>query len=317
VEAIRNLAVQRLNYILSNGQMTALGAHDEIERIPTSQNKAAPFFRHFLPLRNALVALLAGSYRSYFKVALAHPREVGRDPDKWAWAQLQPLIATVLEWIRNWHILACDGANQSQPFPVGTFEAVPGQTVSVPLPLTAPLFPPPESWRAPAWLFQIGSFVGIGPLKDKHVPRTDSEEKLSTAHTRLLLKGARRVFLWELGAAIKTVRNEEIAAAGAIPGEREGGQSAEAKKQKHWSKGTKGLVQKKADLSRYMQGLTEKQQLAASLNWEYGLGLTEIASRMGIDRKTAAGHIDAATRKIPQVLSSEKRKGQRAKNTSE
>jgi len=89
-----------------------------------------------------------------------------------------------------------------------------------------------------------------------------------------------------------------------------------AKKPKHWLKGTQGLA-RKADLSRYMQGLTEKQQLAASLKWEYLLGLGEIASRMGIDRKTAFEHIHAAKRKMEEGFSNEKHKVDGAKNTSE
>jgi hypothetical protein len=50
-----------------------------------------------------------------------------------------------------------------------------------------------------------------------HVPANDSDQKLGAAHTRLLFKGARRSFLLQLGTAIETVRNEELAAADAIP----------------------------------------------------------------------------------------------------
>jgi predicted DNA-binding protein YlxM (UPF0122 family) len=59
--------------------------------------------------------------------------------------------------------------------------------------------------------------------------------------------------------------------------------------------------------------LTEKQHMAFSLKFEYGLGLAEIASRMGLDRKTAYEHIKSAGRKIDQGLSSDKRKARRAK----
>jgi len=81
-------------------------------------------------------------------------------------------------------------------------------------------------------------------------------------------------------------------------------------------KGTEGLV-RKTDLSRYSQfmcNLTEKQELAFRLRVEYGLKLTEVASRMGIDRKTAYEHIKAAIKKIDQARSSEKRNAKRAKN---
>jgi len=158
----------------------------------------------------------------------------------------------------------------------------------------------------------------VGPLKEKHVPATDSEEKLSAAHTRLLLKGARRVFLWELGAAIETVRNEETAAAGAIPVETIGRPILESEKRpKYWLKGVEGLGPKTVDLSKYTDGLTGKQQLAFSLKYEYGRGLAEIASRMGLDRKTAYEHLKAADRKVKQAHSSERRQVHRAKTAPE
>ena len=316
LEAIHNLTLRGLNEIFSSGQMAALHAHSEIQRTPVSRNKTGPFYEQFYRLQNIIVALLADSYRRYLKVAMVRPRDAGDDPDKWARTQLQPGVSATLEYIRDWYILACDGENECVRN-VGSGTFVPGQTISVSIPLTAPPSPPPESWRTPAWLFQIGPIVGIGPLKDKHVPASDSDEKLGAAHTRLLLKGARRVFLWELEAAIEIVQSEEIAAAGAIPEQTTGGeQSGEPKKPKHWLKGTVGLGQKKADLSRYMHGLTDKQQLAASLKWEYELGLTEIASRMGLDRKTAYEHIEAAQRKIDQARSNEKRSS-RTKSTPE
>ena len=62
----------------------------------------------------------------------------------------------------------------------------------------------------------------------------DSEEKLGKAHTRLLLKGARRVFLWDLGAAIETVQNEETAAAGAIRVETVNRQKRVPNKRRGW-----------------------------------------------------------------------------------
>jgi predicted DNA-binding protein (UPF0251 family) len=195
-----------------------------------------------------------------------------------------------------------------------------GQTSSLSIPLTVEPYPPPKSWRAPAWLFAISlAYVGVGLLKEKHVPATDSEEKLGAAHTRLLLKGARRVFLWELVGTIERVRNEETTAAGAIPAETVGGQTGGPNKRKgskHRLKGIEGLV-RKTDLSQYMLNLTEKQRLAFSLKFEYELGLTEIASRMRLDRKTVYEHIEAAKRKFDQVHSSEKRNANRAKGTPE
>lgn len=75
-------------------------------------------------------------------------------------------------------------------------------------------------------------------------------------------------------------------------------------------KGTEGLVRKR-DLSQYMDRLTEKQHLAFSLKFEYELRLSEIALRMGINRKTADEHIKAAQKKVEQARSSDKRKARR------
>jgi hypothetical protein len=82
-------------------------------------------------------------------------------------------------------------------------------------------------------------------------------------------------------------------------------------------KGTEGLGHKKADFSQYMADMTDKQQLAFSLKYEYELRLTAIASRMGIDRTTAREHLDAANRKLEQNRAFEKRKANRSKNNLE
>src|ERR1035441_1104697 len=73
--------------------------------------KTAAFFRYFIPLRKQMVALLAESYRRYFRLALAHPRQTGADPDQWARSQLQPAVGAALEWIRDGYIMGCDGEN--------------------------------------------------------------------------------------------------------------------------------------------------------------------------------------------------------------
>ena len=126
--------------------------------------------------------------------------------------------------------------------------------------------------------------------------------------------------MWDLAAAIETVRNEEIAAAGAIPVATIGEQAQrpnERQGAKHRIRGFEGLGPKNADLSRYTHILTERQQEAFSLKYEYGLGLAEIASRMGLDRKTAYEHIKAANKKINQAYSAERRKAHHAKSTPE
>ena len=317
-EAIGNLLLPELETILSGGWSAALAAHTEIEVRPVNQ-RTGPFYRHFLPELKNLISLLAASYRRYFKLALAHPRQAAPDPHAWAWSQLQPFVRLALEWIRNWYILACDGENQFMRR-VASTEFIPGRTVSMSIPAAVPPYPPPESWRAPAWLFAVGPPVGIMLMKTENVPERDSEQRLGAAHTRLLLKGARRTFLWELGAAIETVRNEEIAAAGAIPPPTIQVRKSESGKHKGLTrefKGTEGLGRKVSDFSKYMDGLTEKQQLAFSLRLEYRLPLTEVASRMGIDRKTAYEHFLAASKKIDETRSNEKRRAKHAKDHSE
>ena len=219
--------------------------------------------------------------------------------------------------MREWYVLACDGENQSVRIE-GSVSFAPGQMVSVSIPTNVPALST-SSWRAPAWLFGVSlAFFGVGRMKEKNVPSCDSEQRLGDAHTRLLLKGARRLFLSALVGAIETVHNEETAAAGAIhsdPPLREANITNDSSS--HRPKGTEGLVQKKSDLSQYMGGLTEKQQMSISLKYEYGLGLGEIASRMGITRKTAYEHLQAASKKIGQTRSREKRKAHGSKRASE
>ena len=318
VQAINELCENAFANLDSLSGRVGLTADTEIEHAPVAQ-KSARFFQHFHPLRQQMLELLTDSYRRYFKVALAHDSQTGGDPESWAWIQLQPALHAAFEWIREWYILACEGENQSVRH-LGSLEYIPGGAGSLSIPTTVPQFSPTTNWRAPAWLFRISlAYFGFGPLKTQHVPNMDSEERLGHAHTRLLLKGARRVFLWQLGAACRTVRNEETAAAGAIPQTTGGGPAEEPNKRKDSKrrlKGIDGLV-RKVDLSQYMHNLTEKQQLAFSLKFEYELGLAEIASRMGLDRKTAYEHIEAAKKKIDQARSNEKSKAHRPKSEDE
>lgn len=119
---------------------------------------------------------------------------------------------------------------------------------------------------------------------------------------------------------MEKVINEEIAAAGTVPAETAVGKMEDASERKSSlldAKGIDGLGPKKTDLSEYMYNLTDKQQLAFSLKYEYELKLAEIASRMRVDRKTAYEHIAAARRKIDQTHSSEKSRARRAKSTGE
>jgi predicted DNA-binding protein (UPF0251 family) len=316
LEAVADLCEDALAKLDHSSGLHAISAHSEIKRTSIDQ-KSAIFYRSLVPLRTEMIAVLAASYRRYFKLALAHPSQTGGDPTTWAWIQLQPAVHAALEWMSDWYVFACEGESRRMR-PVASFQFEPGKTVSTPIPNPFAPFPPVAAWRAPAWLFQVSLvLVGIGVVKTEHVPSKESVERLGPGHTRLILKGAKRVFLWNLGEVVERVRNEEIAAAGAIPAATIGGQTEEPSKQKGSKsllKGIDGLGPKKTDFSQYMHNLTEKQQLAFSLKFEYELGLAEIASRMGLDRKTAYEHIEAAKRKINQARSNEKSKAHRTKS---
>jgi hypothetical protein len=296
VKAISELFEDGFAQITSFGSGEALMAHSEIERMLIAQ-KTGPFFRHFVPLQKGMVALLADTYRRCFKLALAHVSQTGGDPDMWAQAQLWPAVCVVLDWIRDWYILACDGESQSMRR-VGSMPFVAGGTASLSIPSTLPPLPPPTSWRAPAWLFQVSPLVGIGPLKMQHVPSRDSEEKLGEAHTRLLLKGAKKAFLWALGAAIERVRNEETAAAGAIRVETVNGQIRSPNKRKGWQQRIRlyNTIRKVLSANPTLEGMEfcaelDKRHAPPLVDWtergEWQDGLTwkEAWGKKGLQRK--------------------------------
>lgn len=65
--------------------------------------------------------------------------------------------------------------------------------------------------------------------------------------------------------------------------------------------GFDGLGQKETDLSHYFDAadLTDRQSECASLSWEYGLGVTEIARRLGLGHhSTVQESLDAAKRRL-------------------
>jgi hypothetical protein len=273
LEAVANMMGQELREFFSGTVMTGLGVHAEIEHGSVNQ-KSVAFYLHYHPLRRKLALLLAGDYRRYFKLALAHPDQVGRDANKWVLDQLQPAIRDALEWIPDWYMLACDGENQ-QVRRSEAIDFVPGQMVSSSVPLSASPIWSPKPWGAPAWVFQVlPALTGVSLLKPDHIPKNDSENKLGAAHTRLLLKGARRVFLWEFAVAIERVRNEETAAADAIPSELVRTQAREPNKRKGWKQRIKlyDAIQKVLTESPTLQGIEfcyalDKRHAPPLLDW--------------------------------------------------
>ena len=315
LEAITNLWQKEFSDFLFNAQMVALSVHSRIDVVPAPQ-KSATFYREFLPLRENLVALLGNNYRRYFKVGLAQPLVAG-EPHDWAWLQLQSAVYASIDWICDWYVLACSGENRFIR-PIASASVDPGTTVSLTIPLTGPPVRSATSWRAPAWLFSVlPDLTGIGLMKEKNMPAVDSEQELGAAHTCLIVKGARRAFLWRLAEIIEIVRNEETAAAATIPANLGEQPRPNRKKTARHLRGLEGLGQKKSDLSRYIHGLTDKQTLAFSLRYEYRLGLAEIADRMGIDRKTVHEHLAAANKRLERVLSNEQYKSHKAKSVRE
>jgi hypothetical protein len=217
------------------------------------------------------VAVLAETYRRCLKLALANPQEIGLNPDEWAWSQIQPAMRVTFEWLRDWYILACDGQNQHVRRSE-TIGFVPGQTVSLSIPLSVSPSPSPKSWRAPAWVFQVfPPLTGVGILKQHHVPANGPEQKLGEAHTRLLLKGARRVFLREFAVAIERVRNEETSAAGAIPSELVRTREREPNNRKGWEQREKlyDAIRKVLSESPRLQGT----EFCAALDKRHALPL--------------------------------------------
>ena len=77
-----------------------------------------------------MVCVLADTYRRYFKLALAYPRDTGQNADRWAVIQLQTAIHAAIAWIGDWYVLACDGENRTlvilDNVPVG-----PGRSMSL------------------------------------------------------------------------------------------------------------------------------------------------------------------------------------------
>jgi len=255
LEAVANLCEDAFAKLDHSSGLGAMTAHSEIKQ-RNIQEKSAAFYRSFLPLRAQMIALLADSYRRYFKLALAHPTETGGDAGIWAWIQLQPPVHAALEWMNDWYVFACDGESRRLRH-IASFQFEPGKTVSTPIPASFAPFPPVTAWRAPAWLFHVSlALVGIGVMKTEHVPN-ESAERLGPGHTRLILKGAKRVFLWELAGAIDKVRNEEIAAAGAIRSEPLSEQKRGPNKREGWQQREKlySVIRKVLGRNPSLQGI--------------------------------------------------------------
>lgn len=77
-------------------------------------------------------------------------------------------------------------------------------------------------------------------------------------------------------------------------------ESEKRKKRKRYPKGFEKLPPKRQDSLRFFENanLTERQKQCASLRWEYGLRITDIARRLGLHRKTVQEHLARANAKM-------------------
>lgn len=308
LEAVANLCEEAFVELDHSSGLYAISAHSEIKRTSTDQ-KSATFYRFLIPLRTAMIALLADSYRRYFKLALAHPSQTGGDPAMWAWTQLRPAVHAALEWMFDWYVFACDGESRRMRH-IATFQFEPGKTVSTPVPNSFAPFPPVTTWRAPAWLFQVSLvLVGIGVVKTDRVPSKESVERLGPGHTRLILKGAKRVFLWNLGEVVERVRNEEIAAAGAVRSETTHAPARQPNKRRGWEQRLKlhGVIRKILSSDPSLEGI----EFCAELDRRHALPLHDWLARgewrAGLTWKEAWNDPDLR-RKIRRVRQEAQRK---------
>lgn len=296
MEAVANLCVDEFSKLNSRSEEEALVVNS-LTRQANIDAKSTLFYRSFFSLRAQMVAVLADTYRQYFKLALAHPNETGQNADRWALVQLQPAIHEVEEWIRDWYVLACDGENRHHVL-LANLKVVGGQTSTIPIDISKLYSPPPATpWRAPAWLFRVSlAFFGIGVVKS--VPDRESAERLGLSHTRLLLKGAKRVFWWELEKAIKRVRNEEIAAAGTVRPETPHTPERKPNKRKGWEQRLKlySIMKKILSANPTLEGIAFCAELdkrhapplydwLASGEWRRGLTWKEAWSDTELRRK--------------------------------
>lgn len=211
VQAAARLLNQELAELHHQGTLEAHAAHCQIENAELRW-RGRIFYQRLVPWRRQLIAVLARAYGRLLRVALANAARIEGDAHSWALGCTQPTISAVVEEIKEWTRLACDGENRSLQL-LGTVEYEAGKAASMD-PIAPPGVSPGKDWRAPAWLFlHYAPASGIGPLKTHHAtPDAGADVRLGAAYTRLTLGGLRRIFLAELRGALERARDEEIAA---------------------------------------------------------------------------------------------------------
>src|SRR5271156_8277 len=255
VDATHKMYWQRFLEFQQQSTVQALAVHTEIEVLAIGSRNAR-FYGHFLPLLMNSAQIVAEAFRRYFKLALANPQDCSPGPNEWACNQLQESIGVVFDWLSNWWVLACDGENQHVRL-AASVPILPGEKVSMSIPTTLPADSQPRTWwRAPCWTLVVYP-PGITLLRQEHVPDTTSNEKLSPAHTRLILKAMRRMFLMMLSRDMDRARSEEIIAAGTIPAHATLTEKRKPNKRAGWEERLKlyGVIRKILDANRDLQGI--------------------------------------------------------------
>lgn len=210
MEAIARTVNAKIQHVNFQGMLAAISTRAAIDGL-SGHHKGSAFYREYLPWSNELCAACVEGFRLFFRLALAHPDLIRENPQKWAYDQIGPLIRFALDEISEWFMLACEGENRCAK-KIGTAELIPNQTVSIAIPLTVPEHVSKNEWRAPAWLFAVAAeLTGIGLMKDSSVPKNDLDMRLGASHTRLILKGARKVFKQNMHSGIARIYDEEIA----------------------------------------------------------------------------------------------------------
>lgn len=176
---------------------------------------------------------------------------------------------------------------------------------------------------APAWALEVDRVAELVPSRIydalPELLRRGGYYASNPAEVEIIRSAANKVSSEQMHALTEKVLDQQLRrleGRWSVPAIQVRGQN-EPKDSKRSLKGFEGLGHKKANFSQYMVGMTDKQQMAFSLKYEYGLRLTEIASRMEIDRTTAREHLDAANRKLERSRAFEKRKANRSKNNLE
>jgi len=271
-------------------------------------NHPAPviFKSYFDVLETALKVVVGTSFREIYEIAKARAELLNLHPVEWAKRHMENLIygrkVGVTIWIRQ----VCDYPHTLQ---LSCDDDIYG-----------------GAWRAPRLMHTLP--VGNAPYdpvaawtREGLVASLELLEALSNRMTTLVsfeldkvVRAAHVEFVKEAGLFRKSKRleadekgrehaeNKEKLARDRISSTVPSTGTAEEvfRSDNNSAKNRSHLGGKKQDLSQYLDSakLTQRQHECMSLHFEYALKLTEIAHRLGIDRKTVEEHLALARAKL-------------------